>query len=59
MDEAYGKIAYDAYVKQAGGVSLVSGVTLPEWDALPTEIQRAWIAAGIAVIDTAKSVSDI
>lgn len=43
------KIAYDAYVKQAGGVSLATGAKLPEFDALSRSIKDAWAAAGIAV----------
>lgn len=43
------KIAYDAYVKKAGGVSLITGDKLPEFEALKSEIQEAWVAAARAV----------
>lgn len=43
------KIAYDGYVKQTGGVSLVSGDKLPEFEALKQSIKDAWAAAIIAV----------
>lgn len=44
-----GKIAYDAYCKQTGGVSLVSGDKLPEFNNLKTDIQDAWAASYIAI----------
>lgn len=43
------KIAYDAYVKAAGGKSLVSGEPLPAFEDLPQEIQWAWDASSQAV----------
>lgn len=46
---SYGKIAYDAYCKSSGGVSLVSGAKLPEWAVLSDEIKQAWEAAAEAV----------
>jgi hypothetical protein len=46
---ALGKIAYEAYVKEAGGVSLVSGESLPAWSCLSLEIRKSWEAAGNAV----------
>lgn len=45
------KIAYDAYVKKAGGVSLTTGDKLPEFDVLKESIQDAWDAAANAVLD--------
>lgn len=44
-------IAYDAYVEKAGGVSLVSGESLPQWVDLPPEIQDAWRAVANALDD--------
>ena len=44
-----GRIAYAAYVADAGGKSLVSGATLPEWEELKAPIRSAWIAAARAV----------
>lgn len=51
----YAKIAYDAYKNFAQGKSLVTGDTLPEWDALKPEIKAAWDAAVQAVLE--KTVS--
>lgn len=45
----FAKIAYDAYCKSTGGVSLISGDKLPEFDALKDEIKQAWLAAANAV----------
>jgi hypothetical protein len=49
------KIAYDAYCKATGGVSLISGAKLPEFQDLRQAIQDAWweasAAAGNAVMD--------
>lgn len=44
------KIAYDAYCKQTGGVSLISGDKLPSFENLRFEIQEAWWAAANAVV---------
>lgn len=46
---AGGKIGYDAYCKQTGGVSLISGDKLPEFGALKPTIQAAWVAAYLAI----------
>lgn len=43
------KMAYDAYCKQTGGKSLISGDVLPAFDALRGEIKDAWAAAAIAL----------
>ena len=43
------KIAYDAYVKAAGGKSLATGDPLPAFENLPQEIRWAWDAASQAV----------
>jgi hypothetical protein len=42
-------IAYDAYCKQTGGKSLVTGDTLPAFDALRPAIKDAWAASAIAL----------
>lgn len=47
----FGKVAYDGYICKSGGVSLISGATLPEWDKLTPAIQDAWRAAARAVVD--------
>jgi len=44
-----GRIAYDAYLKDSGGRSLIRGVKLPTFDELPHSVVRAWCAAGIEV----------
>lgn len=42
-------IAYNAYCKQTGGKSLVSGEKLPAFDALNQRIKDAWAASAIAL----------
>ena len=42
-------IAYDAYCKQTGGKSLVTGDTLPAFDVLRPAIKDAWAASAIAL----------
>lgn len=53
---AYAKIAYDAYCKRAGGVSLISGEKLPEFQVLKYEIKCAWVAAAMAVWQSRKNL---
>lgn len=48
-----GKVAYDAYCKSSGGVSLVSGANLPEWEGLSDAIRTAWIAAAESAVGVA------
>jgi hypothetical protein len=48
-DEHLGKLAYDAYATQTGGVSLVSGQLLPPWSELNSALRTAWIAAARTV----------
>lgn len=45
-----GEVAYSGYINQSGGVSLISGASLPEWDKLSPEIREAWRAAARAVV---------
>jgi hypothetical protein len=47
--EDLGQIAYEAYSASAGGKSLVSGDTLPDWADLDPQIREAWRAAAEAV----------
>jgi hypothetical protein len=47
----YGQQAYAAYRASAQQRSLISGAPLPDWAALPADIQTAWEAAGAAVIE--------
>jgi hypothetical protein len=51
FDPVYGRIAYEAYRNHTGGVSLISGKEIPEWDQLPEAIQKAWDAAGLAAVE--------
>ena len=48
-----GQVTYEAYVKEAGGVSLISGAKLPPWNMLNPKIQKSWHAAASAAIDYA------
>ena len=48
-DYTLAKTAYDAYCKFTGGVSLISGEKLPEFEVLRQEIRDAWWAAASAV----------
>lgn len=41
-----GEIAYNAYRDHTGGISLATGVQIPEWRFLPKDIKAAWEAAG-------------
>ena len=50
------KIAYDAYVKAAGGISLTTGAKLPPFEALSISIQEAWGAAADAVMDAVEVI---
>lgn len=47
--QTLGKAAYDAYRKQSGGRSLISGQPIPDFGVLPDRIQNAWVHAAIAV----------
>jgi len=44
-----GQIAYEAYARQSGNRSLISGKELPGWGDLDEPIQTAWNTAGAAV----------
>jgi hypothetical protein len=44
-----GQVAYEAYRNHTGGVSLVSGAKIPEWQELNVEIKAAWNAAAAAI----------
>jgi hypothetical protein len=50
LRESFGRLAYDAYARKAGGRSLVSGDRLPPWDDLDQKIKDAWLAAASAVL---------
>jgi anti-sigma28 factor (negative regulator of flagellin synthesis) len=44
------KVAYEAYSNHTGWKSLVSGQSLPQWEALSLSIQQAWEAAASGVV---------
>jgi hypothetical protein len=46
----HGKIAYEAYAKNAKGRSLVSGAALPAFEDLGKETRESWEAAAEAVL---------
>ncbi len=48
-DYRLAEIAYEAYRKQSGGKSLVSGQPIPSFSELKPEIQEAWYEAAGAV----------
>lgn len=45
-----GQRNYEGYRRKAGGVSLVSGDSLPEWDALAPDVRSAWEAGAEEVL---------
>ena len=53
-----GPTAYEAYKKQAGGLTY-DGKPMPDWDALGAAVQTRWIAAGSAVsLFTLKAIAE-
>lgn len=46
--ESLAKVAYDAYCVSVGGKAF-NGDDLPPFENVPERIQRAWIAAVVAV----------
>lgn len=44
-----GRIAYEAYRDSTGGVSLVNGDQLPQWEDLTDGVKSGWKCAGLAV----------
>lgn len=42
LREARARAGYERYVRSAGGVSAVSGATLPAWDEQADEIREHW-----------------
>ena len=55
----YAKIAYDAYCKSTGGVSIISGDKLPEFEILKQSIKDAWWEAAHAVSEHVAGPSKI
>ena len=48
--KSLGQVCYEAYCKNTGGKSLVSGAILPQWNALSDRTKEAWEAAASAVV---------
>ena len=48
--KSLGRACYEGYYDHTGGVSIVSGERLPQWDQLSDAIKAAWEAAALAVI---------
>jgi len=51
MPKGSGQVAYEGYRRFSEGKSLASGEPIPEWDGLALEIQRAWEAAAMSVLN--------
>lgn len=45
-----GQIAYNAYREHTGGISLISGQTIPVWENVIPCIRESWEAAGVAIL---------
>jgi len=48
-DSRLGRLAYEGYCTATGGVSLISGQSLPPWEELDSALQNAWISAALNV----------
>lgn len=46
-----GRVAYEAYCADTGGVSLVSGAKLPGWHKLDDAIRHAWEHAANEIVE--------
>lgn len=44
-----GLVAYEAYCRETGWKSAITGADLPQFNATPELVQQAWIAAAEAV----------
>lgn len=47
--ERFGRVAYEAYVKQMRGV-FAHGDDLPEWESAPPDVQAGWAVAAVEVV---------
>lgn len=47
-----GQVCYEAYFTDAGGMSLVTGDSLPSFDGLLPRVRQAWEAGARAVAET-------
>jgi hypothetical protein len=52
------KEAYEAYANHTGWKSLATGASLPHWDQLSLEIQRAWNISTAWVVGKASGAHD-
>lgn len=50
--------AYEAYAAAAGWKSLATGSPLPQWDALPTDIKKAWTVSAAWVAGKVSGMHD-
>jgi len=44
------KELYDTYKEASGGVSVISGAKLPEFEDCPEEVQRCWREVALQVL---------
>lgn len=51
-----GRTAYEAYARQTGGVSVVTGDQLPHWFDQHDAVRNAWEAVARAVLDAYAAV---
>ena len=49
-DKSPGEVAYEGYCRGSGGVSLISGASLPAWKDTKPEIRTAWESAASHVL---------
>jgi len=52
-----GKVAFDAYSTEVGGVSAVFGDRLPAFEDTGDLVQSGWIAAAAAVVEAVRDGS--
>lgn len=48
--ESVAKVLYGVYFTEAGGVSAVTGQTLPDWEKCPERVRQCWIAVADVVV---------
>lgn len=59
IERVGGAIAYSGYCDSTGGVSLISGDKLPDFESLKPEIQKAWISAATAVMAYSRGLYNV
>lgn len=50
-EKTLGQVCYEGYCKQTNNKSLMTGVTLPQWNSMPLIIQYVWTSAAKAVME--------